>query len=111
LARQGEFFVLAAAAANRRVVERNVAATAGFEALRQALAASLNDLAAGLVAALASDAHAVLRRFAGANAADQAALANVDAVERAVAGASSVAQHLAQVLQGGGGDFVIANAL
>lgn len=78
--------------------------------MRQAIAAGLDQFAAGLVAALTGDAHAILRAFAGANAKGQVALADADAVERAAATAHSVGQHLAQILQRAAGHLIVTGA-
>jgi hypothetical protein len=100
----------AGAAADRRVVEADVAAATAFAALLEAFAALLDHLAAGLVAAGADDAAAVLGEFALAVAASEIALAAGDAVIGAAAAAESVAEHLAEVLQGAAGDFVFTAA-
>ena len=88
----------AGAAADRRVVEADVAAAAAFAALRKAIAAGLNHGAAGLVAARAANAAAVLGVFALANTDGEVALAAGDSVARAAAAAETVGQHAAEVL-------------
>ena len=100
----------AGAAADRRVVEADVAAAAAFAALLDAFAALLDHLAAGLVAAGAVDAAAVLGEFALAIAASEIDLAAGDAVVGAAAAAEAVAEHLAEVLQRAAGDFVFTAA-
>ena len=101
----------AGAAANRRVVEADVAAATAFAAGVKAIAARLNHCTASLVAARAADAAAVFRVFALANAGRQINLAARNAVHRAAATAQSVGQHAAKVLQRAAGDFVIATAM
>ena len=101
----------AGTAADRRVVEADVAAAAALAALRQAVAACLNHRTAGLVAARAADAAAVFRVFAFANTAREIALAAGDAVAGAAAAAQAVTQHAAEILQRATGDFVIAAAM
>jgi hypothetical protein len=101
----------AGAAANRRVVEADVAAAAALAALLQAVAASLNHGAAFLVAAVAADAAAILRVFTLALTAGEVHLAALNAVLRAAAAAQPIAQHAAQILQRATGDFVIAAAM
>jgi len=101
----------AGAAANRRVVEADVAAATTFAALRQAIAAALNHRAAGLVAARAADAATILRIFTLAVAAAQIHLAALDAVPRAAAAAQAVGQHAAKILQRAAGDFIITAAM
>src|SRR3954470_8445683 len=101
----------AGAAANRRAVEADVAAAAALAALRQAVAAGLNHRTAGLVAARAADAAAVLREFALANSNGEVALAAGDAVAAADAAAQTIGQHAAEVLQRAARDFIIATAM
>ena len=101
----------ARAAANRRVVEADVAAATAFTALLQAVAASLNHRAAFLVAARAADAAAVLRVFTLALAAAEVDLAALNAVPSAAAAAEAVAEHAAEVLQRATGDFIVATAV
>jgi len=101
---------LAAAAAHRRVVERDGAAAARFEAAAQAIAAGLNHLAAGFVTALAGDANAILGAFAAAMPHHQIALANGHAIERAAAAAHAIGQHLAEILQRGARNVVVTDA-
>ena len=101
----------AGTAAHWRVVEADVAAAAALTALLQAVAAGLNHGAAGLVAACAADAAAVLRVFALANTAGEIALAAGDAVAGAAAAAQAVGQHAAEVLQCAAGYFIIAAAV
>lgn len=100
----------AGAAADGRVVEADVAAAAAFAALLQAFAALLDHLAAGLVAAGAVDAAAVLGELALAVAASEVDLAAGDAVVGAAAAAEAVAEHLAEVLQRAAGDFIFTAA-
>jgi len=101
----------AGAAANRRVVEADVAAATAFAALREAIAAGLNHGLAGLVAARAADAAAVFGVFALANTDGEVALAAGDSVARAAAAAETVGQHAAEVLQRATGDIIIAAAV
>jgi hypothetical protein len=101
----------AGAAANRRVVEADVASAAALAALLQAIAARLNHRAAFLVAARAANAAAILRVFALALAAGEINLAALNAIPRAAAAAQAVAQHAAKILQRAAGDFVIATAV
>src|SRR6478609_3937858 len=89
----------AGAAANRRVVEADVAAAAAFTALREAVAAGLNHGLAGLVAARAADAAAVLGVFALANTDGEVALATANAVAGASTAAQAIGQHAAEILQ------------
>ena len=101
----------AGAAADWRVVEADVAAATAFAALRQAVAAGLQHLAAGLVAAGAADAAAVFRVFTLALATAEVHLAALNAIPGANAAAHAVAQHAAEILQRAAGDFVIAAAM
>lgn len=101
----------AGAAADRRVVEADVAAAAALAALLQAVAAGLNHGLAGLIATRAADAAAVLRVFAFANTDREIALAAGDAVARAAAAAQAVGQHAAEILQCAAGYFIIAAAV
>jgi hypothetical protein len=101
----------AGAAADRRVVEADVAAAAAFAALLEAVAASLNHGAAFLVAAGAANAAAVLRVFTLALAAGEIALAALNAIPGTAAAAQAIAQHAAEILQRAAGDFVIAAAV
>ena len=77
----------------------------------QAIAARLNHGRAGLVAARAANAAAVLGVFALANTDGEIALAAGDAVECATAAAEPVSQHAAEVLQRAAGHFVVAAAM
>ena len=99
------------AAADRRVVEADVARAARFAAGAEAIAASLNHGLASLVATRAADAAAVFGVFALANTDGEVALAAGDSVARAAAAAETVGQHAAEVLQCATGDFVIAAAM
>ena len=101
----------AGAAANRRVVEADVAAAAALAALREAIAAGLNHGLAGLVAARAANAAAVLGVFALANTDGEVALTAADAVAGASAAAETVGQHAAEILQRAAGYFVVAAAM
>jgi hypothetical protein len=102
---------LAGAAADRRVVERNVAAASGLAASREAVAAGLDHVAAGFVARRAADAATIFGVFALANTAGQIALADADAVAAASAAAKTVAEHAAKILQGATSNFVFALAV
>ena len=95
-------------AAAGRVVEADVAAAAVLAAAIERLAARLHDRAARLVAAAAGDAAAVGRVVALADAAGEVALANGQAVQGRAARAESAGERLAEVLQRGAGDFVVA---
>ena len=99
------------AAANWRVVEADVAAATRFAAGAEAVAAGLNHGLAGLVAARAANAAAVLSVFALANTDGEIALAAGDAVERTTAAAETVGQHAAEVLQRAAGYLVVAAAV
>ena len=99
------------AAADRRVVEADVAAATRLAAARQAVAAGLNHGLASLVAARAADAAAVFGVFALANTAGQIALADGDTVAAAGAAAEAVAEHAAEVLQRATSDFIFANVV
>ena len=88
----------AGAAADRRVVEADVAAAARFAAGVEAVAARLNHGLAGLVAGGAADAAAVFGVFALANTDGEVALAAGDSVARAAAAAETIGQHAAEVL-------------
>ena len=101
----------AGTAADRRVVEADVAAAAALAALLQAIAARLNHRAAFLVAARAANAAAILRVLALALTASEVDLAALNAVPGAAAAAQAVAQHAAKILQRTAGDFVIAAAV
>jgi hypothetical protein len=101
----------AGAAANRRVVEADVAAATRFAAGVEAIAAGLNHCAAGLVARCAADAAAVFGVFALANTDGEVALAAGDPVARAAAAAETIGQHAAEVLQRAPSDIVIATAM
>src|SRR5438045_6598195 len=87
-------------AAAARVAEANVAAAAALAAGFQAIAASLEHLAALGVAAGAGDAAAVLRVLALAVTAAEIEVANLDAIPGAGARAGAVAQGLTKALQG-----------
>jgi hypothetical protein len=102
---------LAGAAANRRVVERDVAAASAVAAGGQAIAARLENRAAGLVARRAGDAAAVLRVLTFADAASEVALTAADPVLAAADTAQPVAEHAAEVLQRATSDFVFAAAM
>jgi hypothetical protein len=102
---------LAGAAANRRVVEADVAAATALAAGFEAIAARLENRAAGFVAGGAADAAAVLGELALADADGQVALAAADAVAGAVAAAEAVAEHAAEILQRATGDFIFAAAV
>jgi len=102
---------LARAAADGRVVEAHVAAAAVLAALADALAASLELLAAFLVAAGAGDAAAVFGLLALAMATGEVALADADAVFTAAATAATFGQHAAEILQRALGHFVLAAAI
>jgi hypothetical protein len=99
------------AAADRRVVEANVAGAARFAAGAEAVAARLNHGLAGFVARGAADATAVFGVFALANTDGEVALAARDPVARAAAAAETIGQHAAKVLQCAAGDFIIATAM
>ena len=101
----------AGAAADRRVVEADVAAAARFAAGAEAVAARLNHGLAGLIARRAADAAAVFGVFALANAHREIALAAGDAVARAAAAAQAIGQHLAEVLQRALRNFIIVTAV
>ena len=101
----------AGAAADRRVIEADVAAATAFAALREAVAAGLQHRTAGLVAAGAADAAAVFGVLALALAAAEVHLAALDAVPGAAAAAETIAQHAAEILQRTAGDFVVAAAM
>jgi hypothetical protein len=101
----------AGAAANRRAIEAHVAAATVVAAGLKAFAALLDHRAAGLIAARAGDAAAVLRVLALAGAAAQINLAALDAVPRAAAAAQAIGQHAAKVLQRAAGDFVFTAAM
>ena len=101
----------AGAAADRRVVEANVAGAARFAAGAEAVAAGLNHSLAGLVARGAADAAAVFRVFALANTDGEVALAAGDSVARAATAAETIGQHPAEILQRATGDFIVAAAM
>jgi hypothetical protein len=101
----------AGAAADRRVVEADVAAATRFAAGAQAIAAGLNHRLASLVATRATDAAAVFGVFALANTDGEVALAAGDSVARAAAATETVGQHAAEVLQRAPRDFIIAAAM
>ena len=101
----------AGAAADRRVVEADVAAATRLAAARQAVAAGLNHGLASLVAARAADAAAVFGVFALANTDGEVALAAGDSVARAAAAAETIGQHAAEVLECATSNFVIAAAM
>jgi len=101
----------AGAAANRRVIEADVAGAARLAAARQTIAARLNHRLASLVAGGAADAAAVFGVFALANTDGEVALAAGDSVARAAAAAKTVSQHAAKILQRAAGDFIIAAAM
>lgn len=100
-----------AAAANRGAVEAHVASAAVLEAAGQGVAAGLQNVAAGFVAAGASDAAAILGQFALAVAAAEVDLATSDAVLRATHAAQARREGPAEVLQGGTRDIIIAGAV
>lgn len=97
---------LAGAAANRRVVERDVAAATAVAAGGQAIAARLENRAAGLVARRAGDAAAILRVLTLADAASEVTLTAADPILAAADTAEPVAEHAAEILQRATGDFV-----
>jgi len=101
----------AGAAADRRVVEADVAAATRFAARAEAVAASLNHSLAGLVATRAADAAAVFGVFALANTDGEVALAARDTVACAAAAAETIGQHAAEVLKCAPRDFVITAAM
>jgi hypothetical protein len=101
----------AGAAADRRVVEADVATAATLAASAEAVAARLNHRAAGFVARRAADAAAVLGVFTFANTDGEVALAAGDPVAGARAAAETIGQHAAEVLQRATRDFVIATAM
>ena len=101
----------AGAAADRRVVEADVAAATRFTAGVEAVAAGLDHGLAGLVAGGAADAAAVFGVFALANTDGEVALAARNPVARAAAAAETVGQHAAEVLQRATGDVIIAAAM
>ena len=104
-------FDLAGAAADRRVVERDVAAAAALAAGGEAIAARLENRAAGLVAGDAGDAAAVLGVLTLASATGEVALAAADAVLAAADAAESVAEHAAEILQRATSNFVFATTM
>ena len=71
----------------------------------------MDHLAAGLVAAVAADAAAVLRVFTLALAAAEVDLATLNTVPGAAAAAEAVAEHAAKILQCAAGNFVVAAAV
>jgi hypothetical protein len=104
-------FQLARAAADRRAVEANVAATTAFAALLQAVAERLDLLAAFLVAARAGDAAAVLGVLALAVGEGEAALAAANAILAAVAANATFREHPAEILERAARDVIVALAL
>lgn len=102
---------LAGAAADGRVVERNVAAATRLAASLQAIAAGLQHGTALRVATDALNANAVFGVLASAKTHRQIALANLDAIAGAATTAQAIAEHLAQVLQSSARDFVVAAAV
>jgi hypothetical protein len=101
----------AGAAADRRVVEADVAAATRFAAGVEAVAAGLNHGLAGLVAGSAANAAAVFGVFALANTDGEVALAARNSVARAAATAETISQHAAKVLQRAAGNIIIAAAM
>jgi len=101
----------AGAAADRRVVEADVAAATRFAAGVEAIAACLDHGLAGLVATRAADAAAVFGVFALANTDGEVALTAGNSVARAAAAAETIGQHAAKVLQRATGDIIIAAAM
>ena len=101
----------AGAAADRRVVEADVAGATRFTAGAEAIAAGLDHGLAGFVAARAADAAAVLGVFAFANTHGEIALAAGDAVASAAAAAETIGQHSAEILHCATGDFIVAAAM
>jgi len=101
----------AGAAADRRVVEADVAAATRFAAGVEAVAARLDHGLAGLVAGGAADAAAVFGVFAFANTDGEVALAAGDPVARAAAAAETIGQHAAEILQGATSDVIVAAAM
>jgi hypothetical protein len=99
------------AAADRRVVEANVAAAATLAAGAEAVAASLDHCTARFVARRAADAAAVFSIFALANTDGEIALAAGDSVARAATAAETIGQHAAEILQRATGDFIVAAAM
>ena len=102
---------VACAAADRRVVEADVAGAPGLAASRQASTASLDHGRAGLVARRAANAAAVLGVLTLADADREIALAARNSVARAAAAAESVGQHATEVLQRATSNIIITAAM
>src|SRR5207245_1253603 len=100
----------AVAAADWRVVYHPAASAAGLVQAAQAVAASLDHLAALAVAAGAGDANALVGRLVLALAHREVAAADGHAVPGATAGTHAAGQHAAQVLHHAARGLVIAGA-
>lgn len=101
----------ARAAADGRVVEADVAAATRLAALGEAVAASLEHLAALLVARRAGDAAAVFGDLADTSAASEVALRNAQAVLTTTQRAQALREHAAKVLQRAAGHFILTLAV
>lgn len=99
------------AAANRSVVEADVAAAAVLQAAGDCIATSLDHLAAGSVSAAASNAAAVFGKFALAESTGEFAVAHRHAVELATNRALSAGEHPAEILQRCARDIVVTATL
>ena len=102
--------VLAGTTADRSAIEAQTALAAGSEALGEAFAAGLADLAAGRVTRAAGDAHPFGRELARAVTQGEVALAKTHAILQAGDRAKPVTQRFAEILQRGAGEFVVALA-
>jgi hypothetical protein len=101
---------LDATAADRVVVDTKTAAAADLEHAGHAFAARLDHLAAGLVAAGASDADAGRSHLAFAHAHGEVAGADGQAVQHHGATDHAAGHHGAEVLHHGAGRLVVADA-
>lgn len=100
-----------AATTNRRAVETDVAASTFFAATGQGVAAGMQNAAGRFVAAQAGDTAPVLGVLTPRHTAGEVALADGHAIECAAAGAHAAGEHLAEVLQSGASDVVVATAV
>lgn len=101
---------LARAAANRRAAKADATHAVGFHAGVHAIAASLNHVAAGFVAAGAGDDATIFGHFARAIAHAHVALTHHHSILHATATTHAVTEHFAHVLESGARHVVLAHA-
>lgn len=99
------------AAANRRAIETYKTSTAAVGAGSQGIAAGLDQLTAGVVAAGAGDAAAIFGEFTLAHSASQLDVADGHAVELTANGTEPTRQHSAEILHHATGHFIRTTAV